>query len=86
MMEHDRVGELLETLRTVTDQFTPPESACFSYRELYRRLTDFEARTHEHIHIENNIYFPRAVELEDNAGQPASYGGCSMDGGHSCSH
>jgi regulator of cell morphogenesis and NO signaling len=66
MMEHDRVGELLAALRRVTDGYVPPESACFSYRELYRRLAGFEQRTHEHIHLENNVYFPRAVELEES--------------------
>jgi regulator of cell morphogenesis and NO signaling len=65
MLEHDRVGELIASLRRVTSDYTAPDSACFSYRELYRRLTDFEAKTHEHIHIENNLYFPRAVALED---------------------
>ena len=73
MAEHDRVGELLAQLRNVTAEYTPPESACFSYRELYRRLSDFEQRTHEHIHIENNLYFPRAIALEDHAGQPAAF-------------
>jgi len=85
MVEHDRVGELLARLRAVTDDYTPPASACFSYRELYRRLAEFEQRTHEHIHVENNIYFPRAVALEDRAGHPASFGsdGCGMAG---CNH
>jgi len=83
MMEHDGVGELLARLRSATDQYTPPASACFSYRELYRRLAEFEQRTHEHVHIENNIYFVRAVALEDRAGQPASFGGCGMTG---CDH
>jgi regulator of cell morphogenesis and NO signaling len=69
MLEHDRVGELLARLREVTRDFTPPESACFSYRELYRRLAEFEQRTHEHVHVENNIYFPRAIELEERAGE-----------------
>jgi regulator of cell morphogenesis and NO signaling len=83
MAEHDRVGELLATLRSVTAEYTPPESACFSYRELYRRLSDFEQRTHEHIHIENNLYFPRAIALEDRAGQPAAF----VDAcGSSCAH
>lgn len=83
MAEHDRVGELLASLRVVTQDFTPPESACFSYRELYRRLTELELRTHEHIHVENNIYFPRAVSLEDRAGEPAAF----VDAcGASCSH
>jgi regulator of cell morphogenesis and NO signaling len=83
MVEHDRVGELLAALRTVTANYNAPDSACFSYRELYRRLVDLELRTHEHIHIENNLYFPRAVELESRAGQPAAFGdGC----GSSCAH
>ena len=83
MAEHDRVGELLASLRIVTDDYTPPESACFSYRELYRRLTEFEQRTHEHIHLENNLYFPRAVALEDGAGQPAAFADAC---GSSCAH
>lgn len=83
MAEHDRVGELLAQLREVTAEYAPPESACFSYRELYRRLSDFEQRTHEHIHIENNLYFPRAIALEDRAGQPAAF----VDAcGSSCAH
>ena len=73
MAEHDRVGELLVALRTVTADYKLPEGACFSYHELYRRLTEFELRTHEHIHIENNLYFPRAVALEDLAGKPAAF-------------
>ena len=64
MLEHDRVGELIARLRVVTGQYTPPESACFSYRELYRRLSELELRTHEHIHVENNILHPRAIALE----------------------
>ncbi|MGZ4779280.1 MAG: iron-sulfur cluster repair di-iron protein [Thermoanaerobaculia bacterium] len=84
MIEHDRVGELMARLRTVTDNYTPPESACFSYRELYRRLAEFETRTHEHIHIENNIYFPRAVALEDRAGAPAEFAFSHACGTSSC--
>lgn len=85
MIEHDRVGDLLAQLRVVTAEYTAPESACFSYRELYRGLAEFESLTHEHIHVENNLYFPRAVELEDRAGRPLqSGGGCSMTPGHAC--
>ncbi|HUP62083.1 MAG TPA: iron-sulfur cluster repair di-iron protein [Thermoanaerobaculia bacterium] len=64
MMEHEAVGELLAALRTTTSDFAPPEDACFSYRELYRRLGAFETETHEHIHLENNVHFPRAIEIE----------------------
>jgi regulator of cell morphogenesis and NO signaling len=65
MLEHDRVGELLARLREITAGYAPPVDACFSYRELYRRLTELERRTHEHIHVENNLYFPRAITLEE---------------------
>lgn len=65
MIEHERVGELLARLREITAGYAPPVDACFSYRELYRRLTELERRTHEHIHVENNLYFPRAVALEE---------------------
>jgi len=83
MAEHDRVGELLAALRTVTTDYALPEDACFSYRELYRRLAELELRTHEHIHIENNLYFPRAIALEDKAGQPAAFGdSCGSGCGH----
>lgn len=84
MLEHDQVGELLARLREITGDYTPPESACFSYRELYRRLAEFEVLTHEHIHVENNLYFPRAVELEDRAGKPAEFASCGT--GSPCSH
>jgi len=86
MLEHDRVGELLARLRAVTDQYVPPESACFSYRELYRRLAELELRTHEHIHIENNLYFPRAVALEEKAGNAASFEFAGGTCGSSCGH
>ena len=84
MLEHDRVGELLVRLRTVTDDYTVPPDACFSYRELYRRLAEFEMRTHEHIHIENNVYFPRAVTMEEAAGSPATFAGAGCGAG--CEH
>ena len=86
MLEHDRVGELLASLRAVTDDYTPPESACFSYRELYRRLAELEQRTHQHVHVENNIYFPRAVALEEQAGNAGTFPFAGGTCGSSCSH
>jgi regulator of cell morphogenesis and NO signaling len=86
MLEHDRVGELLASLRVATSDYAPPESACFSYRELYRRLADLELRTHEHVHIENNIYFPRAIALEDQLGNDAPVAVGTGACGASCSH
>lgn len=64
LYEHESVGDLLRALRTATGGFIAPDDGCFSYRELYNRLAAFEKETHEHIHLENNVYFPRAVQLE----------------------
>lgn len=80
MLEHDGVGELLTELRRVTSSYETPEDACFSYRELYRRLPEFETRTHEHIHLENNLYFPAAVALEEQAGKTADF----AEAAHAC--
>lgn len=85
MLEHDRVGELLADMRSITDAYVPPEDACFSYRELYRRLEEFESRTHQHIHIENNVYFPRAVQVEEETGNAVQFAR-SGECGAGCSH
>lgn len=67
MFEHEQAGALLAKIREVTSEFTPPEDACASFRTLYRMLEEFEHLTHMHIHLENNILFPRVIEMEKNA-------------------
>jgi regulator of cell morphogenesis and NO signaling len=64
MMEHDSAGEALRELHRLTNDFAPPPDACISYQTLYRALSEFEADLHQHIHLENNILFPRAVQME----------------------
>ena len=64
MQEHDSAGDVLRSLRAVTKDYTLPEDACISYRTLYQALQGFEADLHQHIHLENNILFPRAVAME----------------------
>jgi regulator of cell morphogenesis and NO signaling len=64
MMEHETVGEILRELRTVSLDYNTPADGCISYRTLYEALEAFEKDLHQHIHLENNILFPRAVELE----------------------
>jgi len=64
MQEHDGAGDALRSLRAVTGNYALPEDACISYRTLYGALQDFEADLHQHIHLENNILFPRAVAME----------------------
>jgi len=63
-LEHESAGKALDEIRTLTSAYTPPEGACFSYRTLYSALKEFEADLHTHVHLENNILFPRATALE----------------------
>jgi regulator of cell morphogenesis and NO signaling len=51
-------------MRQASAGYTPPGDACTSYQTLYKALADFEADLHQHIHLENNILFPRAIEME----------------------
>ena len=64
MQDHDSAGEALRALRAASYSYSLPEDACSSYRELYRSLEAFEADLHTHVHLENNILFPRALEME----------------------
>ncbi len=66
IMEHDSAGDALRSIRAASAEFTPPADACISYQTLYRALQEFEADLHQHIHLENNILFPRAVEMENS--------------------
>jgi regulator of cell morphogenesis and NO signaling len=65
--EHDLAGVALRTIRQSSTGFTPPPDACVSYQTLYKALADLEADLHQHIHLENNILFPRALEMERNS-------------------
>ena len=62
--EHDSAGNALRAMREVSCGYTAPGDACISYQTLYKALVDFEADLHQHIHLENNILFPRAVAME----------------------
>ncbi|MFK4477436.1 iron-sulfur cluster repair di-iron protein [Bacillus sp. RC206] len=59
--EHNHAGNIIKELRKVTNDFTPPEGACGTYRLVYQRLEAIESDLFEHIHLENNILFPRAI-------------------------
>ena len=67
MIEHDSAGEALRAIREASHGYAAPEDVCTSYRELYRSLAAFEADVHVHVHLENNILFPRALEMEAGA-------------------
>jgi len=62
--EHDSAGLALRALRGDSDDYNAPPDACISYQTLFNALRDFEADLHQHIHLENNILFPRAIALE----------------------
>jgi regulator of cell morphogenesis and NO signaling len=59
--EHDRAGATLVRLQELTDNYVPPEWACNTFRALYDGLAKLEQDTHQHVHKENNILFPRAL-------------------------
>ena len=63
MMEHDTAGDILRRLRAVTSDYRVPSDGCISYQTLYQALEGFEKDLHQHIHLENNVLFPKAVEL-----------------------
>ena len=62
--EHDGAGQALREMRAASDGYVAPPDACASYRTLYQALAEFETDLHQHIHLENNILFPRAIEME----------------------
>lgn len=62
--EHDSAGSALRAMRVASASYVAPEGACASYQALYRALAEFEADLHQHIHLENNILFPRALKME----------------------
>jgi regulator of cell morphogenesis and NO signaling len=64
VFEHDSAGDKLRAIRQASGGFSAPADACASYRTAYRALGEFEAYLHQHIHLENNILFPRAIALE----------------------
>jgi len=62
--EHDSAGAALARLRELTGSYSPPPDACPTFRTLYEGLQAIEPDLHQHIHLENNYLFPKAVELE----------------------
>jgi regulator of cell morphogenesis and NO signaling len=63
-MEHEAAGEILREIRKATNDYALPEGACNSFGLLYKKLEALEKDLHQHIHLENNILFPKALQLE----------------------
>jgi len=64
MKEHENAGDELKEIKRLTTAFSPPAEACASHQVLYGLLKDFESDLMMHIHLENNILFPKAIALE----------------------
>ena len=62
--EHDEAGAIFKEISHLSDNYTCPDWACNTYRAFYSKLEEFENDLHQHVHLENNILFPKAIELE----------------------
>jgi regulator of cell morphogenesis and NO signaling len=66
MHEHDTEGERFRKINALTGNYHPPLDACSTYRITYSLLKEFEDDLHLHIHLENNILFPKSIALEES--------------------
>lgn len=64
--DHDFAGNVMSEIRKLSRDYTPPDGACPTFRAFYEGLREFEEDLHQHIHLENNILFPQAIELEES--------------------
>ena len=69
MEEHTTEGDRLRKIETLSNQYTPPSDACNTYKVAIALLKEFEQDLHLHIHLENNILFPKAIALEKELSQ-----------------
>jgi regulator of cell morphogenesis and NO signaling len=65
MQEHDNEGDRFREIANLTDNYTAPADGCTTYKVAFAMLNEFEQDLHKHIHLENNILFPKAVILEE---------------------
>jgi len=65
MQEHDNEGERFREIANLTNDYTAPADGCTTYKVAFAMLNEFEQDLHKHIHLENNILFPKAVILEE---------------------
>lgn len=65
MNEHENEGERFRKIASLTNDYTPPADACNTYRVTFSLLKEFEEDLHLHIHLENNILFPKSIAMEE---------------------
>jgi len=63
--EHESAGGNLQAISVLSNGYNPPDWACNTYKVLYAKLQEFENDLHQHVHLENNILFPKAIKLEE---------------------
>lgn len=61
--EHDHAGNLLNDVRIFSNDYVPPQDACTTYRLCFAALQAFELDLHQHVHLENNVLFPKAINM-----------------------
>jgi len=62
--EHDGAGDIIKKIAALSNNFQPPADACNTFRVLYAKLEEFQEDLFQHIHLENNILFPKAIAME----------------------
>lgn len=68
LADHEAAGEMMAQIREASGNHTAPIGACPTWQGFYQALDEFERDLHQHVHLENNILFPRAIELEESYG------------------
>lgn len=63
--EHDKAGTIMRKIRELTGNYTPPPTACNTFKATYAELKEFEEDLHKHVHLENNILHDKARDLEN---------------------
>ncbi|MEI6866449.1 iron-sulfur cluster repair di-iron protein [Flavicella sp.] len=63
--EHENAGDIFKKIAELTNNYTPPNEACNTFKALYSKLQEFEEDLHQHIHLENNILHTKAKKLEE---------------------
>ena len=74
--EHEAAGKIMEEIKRLSNNFTPPSNACTTFRLSLEELKIFESDLHQHVHLENNILFPKALHLQNDQNQPSC--NCSL--------
>lgn len=64
--EHESAGSLMYEIRELTKNYAAPDDACTTYRVTLKELQEFESDLHQHVHLENNILFPKATKIEED--------------------